>query len=231
MSTQTATQKKWTVNSIKDSMRSAGSHWFDPDTMRFFGTKVESTVYQGDGGVFFVTSEQPPHGQRGWTVRRFDAVLSKISTIGELAGHSKEDAHTIASNHACGKDGPVERSNEFFQEVSVLEQFVADCDKHSSDPSKVTVKDCKTLITNAKRHYRLMEQLCGDEEFCRGIREDGSHPQVDDCRQRTLQTAKRLGAKDVVFSGDPRDCTVRLVWADGATNDFAGEGWIVPIDE
>ena len=42
------------------------------------------------------------------------------------------------------------------------------------------------------------------------------------------QIAREIGVAAAVFGGDPRGCTVKLTFADGATNDFGGEGWCVP---
>lgn len=57
---------------IETAARLAGSHFFDPDTMRFFRSRVGERVYNGR---FFVTSEQNDHGgirspePRRYTVR------------------------------------------------------------------------------------------------------------------------------------------------------------------
>jgi hypothetical protein len=226
----TTTLKRWTVNTIKEHMRAAGSHWFDPDTMRFFGTRVEPTVYQGRGGVYFVTSEQPPHGKRAWTVRQFDPTTDDISTIGELAVLSQKEAIEQAKNLAASERGEFETVNEEYKPVTTLDQFVLDLDRHSANPSKVTMTDAKRLITHAKGHHRLMEQLCSDEDFCREVDADGNHPHITANRAKCRQAAKRLGASGVIFSGDPRGCTVKLTFADGFTNDFAREGYCVPIE-
>lgn len=37
-----------------------------------------------------------------------------------------------------------------------------------------------------------------------------------------------LGCSDVLFSHDPRGCTVRLVFPDGFNNDLEGVGYCVP---
>lgn len=58
---------------IKAAVRDGGSHFFDDDTMKFFGSRVEQGVY-GPGGHVFITSERGPDypghrvGRR-WTVR------------------------------------------------------------------------------------------------------------------------------------------------------------------
>lgn len=66
----------WTLDKIKLVLSQAGHHFFEPGTMRWWNSRVLSTVYEGDGGVFFVTSERcdlvPQHPMpRVYTVRRF----------------------------------------------------------------------------------------------------------------------------------------------------------------
>lgn len=225
------TEKKWTVNAIQKASRAAGSHWFDPDTMRMFGTVVLPTVYQGPGGVYFVTKDDQYDRSlpKRFTVRSFDPATSDVDTHSELCGYRSLADAIEAAEEAAGEGH--EKTAETFKPVSILEQFIADLDKHSADPSKVTTRDAKQLMTNAKRHHRLMEQLCSDEAFNRDVDAEGNHPQITDCRKRCQQTAKRLGASGVIFSGDPRGCTVKLTFRDGYTNDFGREGYCVPIDE
>jgi len=83
---------QWTVNEIRAAMEARGSNWWTKGAMKFFGTRVLPTVYQGPGGVYFVTSEQPPHGDRGFTVRRFDVEAVNIDTIGGVANMTRGDA-------------------------------------------------------------------------------------------------------------------------------------------
>jgi hypothetical protein len=57
------------IAAIKAANRAAGHFFFSADTMKFFKSKVYPTVY---GGRYFVTSEQPPHGDREYQVRWAD---------------------------------------------------------------------------------------------------------------------------------------------------------------
>lgn len=82
-----------TIDDIKVAMKH--SHWFDSDTMRFFGTRL-SKVYSGDGGHYFVTSEKPPHGSRAYSVRRFLPDIPTIRTIGEFCSMNRTQAHSKA---------------------------------------------------------------------------------------------------------------------------------------
>lgn len=82
--------------------RSDQPHWFEPSTMGFFDSKVESA--KPIAGRFFVTSEQPPGGERGYTVRQAD-VDGRIHTVGEFLGHETlEDAVKAARAAAGHKD-------------------------------------------------------------------------------------------------------------------------------
>ncbi len=69
-----------------------GGCWFSPGAMRFFGTRIESGILRGK---FFITSEQPPHGSRGFCVRSFDDE-GGIDTVGEVCQYSSK-ADAIAS--------------------------------------------------------------------------------------------------------------------------------------
>lgn len=224
-------EKLWTVNAIKDANRAAGGHWFDPDTMRFFGTRVLAEVYQGPGGIYFVTSDKQYNGTRGYTVRRFDPADGSPHTIGEVAGLTKGKAQRTARNLAAS-DGECQATREEYRPVSVLAQFSHDLQQHTR-PHRGTETDtvdaARNLIRLAAKHHKLMELLCSDEAFCREVNEDGEHPKVIACRKRISAVAESIGV-GVLFSGDPRRCTVKLTFADGFTNDFGKEGYCVPTE-
>ena len=71
------------IDAIRKAVTASGSHYFEPDTMRFFRSRLSSTVY---GGRFFVTSEQDPSGYRAYSVREVhrltDGTLSVRSAPG-----------------------------------------------------------------------------------------------------------------------------------------------------
>lgn len=67
------------ITDIKAANAAAGFFFFSKDTMRFFSSKVESKVYEGPGGVYFVTSEQMgEEGPRKYRVRRFEPETGRI---------------------------------------------------------------------------------------------------------------------------------------------------------
>ncbi len=96
--------KTWTIAKIKTAMKEDGSRWWNPATIRFFGSRVESPVYEGAGGIFFVTSEDPPRHQRKCTVRKFDPLTLKISTVGDYCQTDRVDAIEQTKAAAKGND-------------------------------------------------------------------------------------------------------------------------------
>jgi len=86
MTTET---RKYTISEIKAANKEKGGHYFDPETMRFFNSKTESSVYSGPGGVFFITSEQFVGSNgiadpRKYSVRRFDPETGDCTTAGKF---------------------------------------------------------------------------------------------------------------------------------------------------
>lgn len=91
---------KYTINKIQREMNAIGSHWWDHDTMRFFNTKISEKVYQGEGGIFFVTSEKPIHGLRSYSVRQYKPNTKKIGTIGNFCSLTRSQAQVEAARLA-----------------------------------------------------------------------------------------------------------------------------------
>ena len=79
-----------TLAEVEAANKASGNHWFDRDTMNFFETSLETDLLVGG---FFVSSEQPPHGPRLYSVRRVKNEQGHITTIGEFCGwKSKREA-------------------------------------------------------------------------------------------------------------------------------------------
>lgn len=68
---------------LRRMARDAGSHWFDPDTLRFFKSRVAREAYLGaDGRWYFISSEQGPRMPRKYTVRAADDGWVHIESFG-----------------------------------------------------------------------------------------------------------------------------------------------------
>ena len=88
-----------TISKIKAANKAAGHHFFDRATMRFFQSRIERGLYQGKGGVFFITSEQIHEDGRTYSVRQFDPATGHVTTLqGGVAEYS--DAHTLGRKAA-----------------------------------------------------------------------------------------------------------------------------------
>lgn len=93
----------WTIDDIRLANRNAGFYFFSPDTMRFFRSRVGGTVYQGNGGIYFVTSEQFDYNsERLYTVRRFNPDTRGIETASEFNTMSRYAANVLAKELAKG---------------------------------------------------------------------------------------------------------------------------------
>ncbi len=59
-------RKYQNITEVKEANKANGGHWFQPDTLRFFGSRIEGGILRGQ---YFITSEQPPHGPRQFSLR------------------------------------------------------------------------------------------------------------------------------------------------------------------
>jgi hypothetical protein len=96
--------------SMDDVRRKHSGHWFDPDTLRFFRSRVGSTAHESEDRRyrFFVSSEQfrytDPYTYREYRdARRYSVRVQgpdgSIDTVGEFQGYSSSRA---ANNAAKG---------------------------------------------------------------------------------------------------------------------------------
>lgn len=81
-----------TLREVREKHR---GHWFDRDTMRFFGTRLcRARVHTVPGprecAVVFVTSERGPMGGRRYSVRVGweDSRGSHVDTVGTFCGYA-----------------------------------------------------------------------------------------------------------------------------------------------
>lgn len=89
----------WTMSHIKTFCWNRGSHFFSPDTMRFFSSRIQMTPpYKGR---VFVTSERMNwNSPRLYTVRVVKP-SGHIETIGDFGGFtSRQSAHHYAEAYA-----------------------------------------------------------------------------------------------------------------------------------
>jgi hypothetical protein len=124
----------FTIDQVKRANRDAGYHFFDADTLRFFGSRIGSTVY---AGRFFVTTERSGfehYSPRKATVREAMPDGS-IETVGEF-----NEFDTTAQANAAIKRLRKERHAYYF-----------DCGK--------TKRSRKTYVVTADDPWQAMEAL------------------------------------------------------------------------
>lgn len=98
----------YTIDDIIRRSKETGYHFFDKDAMKFFRCKVDPEVYEGPGGIFFVTSEQfegtDGHKEpRKWTPRKFiweSGRMAHFMGEPEFNTCTKAQAHKIARESA-----------------------------------------------------------------------------------------------------------------------------------
>ncbi len=90
-----------TTEQIKQANMEAGFCFFSPAHLRFFNTRVLPKVYEGPGGVYFITSEEFAASDewapsRKYTVRRFDPETADIQIASTYARMSRSEAVAAA---------------------------------------------------------------------------------------------------------------------------------------
>lgn len=82
-----------TIAEVKKANKAKGQHFFDKDTLAFFGSNVYNGLYTVAGRQFFITSENNfNRTKKGYTIR--EAMPDgDIETVGEFLGYeTKEQA-------------------------------------------------------------------------------------------------------------------------------------------
>jgi hypothetical protein len=93
------------IDRVMFTAKKCGSHYFDKDTMRFFGSRLQSKTHPSADGkcTYFVTSERRDSSERRYySVRR--QCGCNISTVGTFQGYkSAKGAHAAAARAAKGR--------------------------------------------------------------------------------------------------------------------------------
>ena len=76
-----------TIAQVKAANKSAGNYFFEPSTMKFFGSRIESSVYKNNT---FITSEWTDFERRNraYTVRVFNESNGSVTTANFPNGES-----------------------------------------------------------------------------------------------------------------------------------------------
>lgn len=79
-----------TITTMKKRSKHMGRHFFDADSMRFFGSVIESEPT--DDGIF-ITSEKDSmgivwDGKRRYTIRKFDWETGEVDDVSEFGQYT-----------------------------------------------------------------------------------------------------------------------------------------------
>ena len=98
-------KKRLTIGDIKELNRKAGQHWFSPDTMKFFKSKVPDDHMGLVGNRFFISSEKNPFGDpRAFSIREWRGKTKDIATYGEFQQFkTKAQAKRVLEKLMAGK--------------------------------------------------------------------------------------------------------------------------------
>lgn len=211
----------YTINTIQDEMTAAGSHWWDRGSMRSFGTRASQKVYQGEGGIYFVTSEQPPHGPRAYSVRQYDPASKQINTIGSLCSMTRAVAHRQAAELAGPAAVAIEEAHK---PVSDAEQLEIDIERGGG---RGNTGSAAWLIRLATKYQKMCEDAC-NYPGCEMYDAEGEPTPETAKLEEALRTAANEHNCKIKLGGDPRGCTAKLILPNGDTDDFGKEGWCIP---
>lgn len=88
-----------TITDIKQRLSNGGNHFFDKDSMRFFGSRVESSLYKNNT---FITSEYTgfERTKRAYTVRYYNEQKNTVEDVSGFGAFSTLDsAKEFARNY------------------------------------------------------------------------------------------------------------------------------------
>jgi hypothetical protein len=87
-----------TIVTMQEIRNKSRDHWFSPDSMRFFNTRLPQTGYMFGDKMYFITSEQFVDGSyradRMYTIRCLNITTGHTDTVGEFNKMTKSQAHT-----------------------------------------------------------------------------------------------------------------------------------------
>jgi len=140
--------------------RSAGSHFFDPETMKFFKSQIHGTgIADGKGNTYFVTSEKFVDRVRGTSLpRRYTVQVQKpdghIETVGEFQAYKTARRAFEARDEAASlSENP--RSRSRYTHIRV------------TSPTKFARKSFRTIDVGRPGHTKLVV-ACPKGQYVRG---------------------------------------------------------------
>lgn len=99
------TPSHWSITEIERWNEWGGYYFFSPDTKRFFKSRVLSEVFQGPGGIYFVTSEKRGFDdyRRCYSVRNFLPQTGNVVSARNAEGYQLDKFATAAQAKRASK--------------------------------------------------------------------------------------------------------------------------------
>jgi hypothetical protein len=96
-----ACQREAAMYDSIDAIRRDNPVWFSPDTIRFFRSRIQPTVYPVPDGAVFVTSEAREAGTPRMFTVRFARDGGGIDTVGDFMGYTRARPAHVAARKAA----------------------------------------------------------------------------------------------------------------------------------
>ena len=77
-----------TISEVKSIVKANGGHFFDKDTRKFWGTRIETSVFKN--GCFVTSEDDFDRTERLYTIRRFTG--ETIYTVGKFQQYKTKEA-------------------------------------------------------------------------------------------------------------------------------------------
>ena len=146
-----------------------GRHWFDKGSMRFFGCRLPQQAYRNGDQAYFVTSEQPPHGPRAYTVREYDFPNRNIRTVGEMLAYDSR----AAADRAARKLASAPEASSIESSVADMAEAASLAAAEATEESELCPVAASELVLWARNtgelyatYKRAVARLC--REIARG---------------------------------------------------------------
>lgn len=100
-----------TIDDVKRLHRAAGKHFFDADTMRFWGTTMVSELFPNN--TFVTGDDNYDRSKKMYTVRLFDEDTAEIETVcGFQRFDNFDDAVKAAKAYGTEEDDDIDDEEE-----------------------------------------------------------------------------------------------------------------------
>lgn len=214
------------LEQVQEANRESGHHWFDPDTMKFFKSRIVSELVKG---TYFITSEKPPYGPRAYSIREVYNDEGHVKTHGETCQYATLGEVRAALLYVAGL--------KFLYHIPSPSNSWQSCDLIGHF-CWVLSKESETFAADSDEVQRMFgEHMMQDAKFLDRMSVEQCNTGLTD-RQETLIESRRgmIEARlkcfgfGVVFNRDPRGNPVFVTVPSGRTDDFGQRGVTVPLE-